>query len=73
MHVGPGLVVVVRRTPFQTKFQPAWFCALVVLNYSYYLVLGLNWPRPRKFVCILGLARVVILTPGPGRGRYHLR
>ena len=45
VQVGPGLGVVVRRTPFQTKFQPAWFRALVVLNYSCYVVLGLNRPR----------------------------
>ena len=37
---GPGLGVVVIRTPFQTKFQPAWFRASVVLNYSIYVVLG---------------------------------
>ena len=29
----------------QKKLQPAWFHALVVLNYSYYMVLGLYWPR----------------------------
>ena len=45
VQVGPGLGVVVRRTPFQTKFQPAWFRASVVLNYSCYVVLGLNQPR----------------------------
>ena len=45
VRVGPGLGVVVRRTPFQTKFQPAGFHALVVLNYSFYVVLGLNRPR----------------------------
>ena len=43
--VGPKLVVVVIRTPLQTKFQPAWFRASVVLNYSCYVVLGLNRPR----------------------------
>ena len=45
MRAGPGLGVVVRRTSFQTKFQPAWFRASVVLNYSCYVVLGLNRPR----------------------------
>ena len=45
VRVGPGLGVVVIRTPFQTKFQPAWFRASVVLNYSCYVVLGLNRPR----------------------------
>ena len=40
VRVGPGLGVVVRGTPFQTKFQPAWFRASVVLNYSSYVVLG---------------------------------
>ena len=34
VQVGPGLGVVVIRTPFQTKLPPAWFRALVVLNYS---------------------------------------
>ena len=45
VQVGPGLGVVVRRTSFQTKFQTAWFQASVVLNYSCYVVLGLNRPR----------------------------
>ena len=45
VRVGPGLGVVVRRTSFQTKFQPAWFRTSVVLNYSCYVVLGLNRPR----------------------------
>ena len=56
VRVGPGLGVVVKRTPFQTKFQPAWFRASVVLNYSCYVVLGLNRLGGRKFVCILGLS-----------------
>ena len=34
-----------QKDPFQTKFQPAWFRASVVLNYSCYVVLGLNRPR----------------------------
>ena len=42
MWVSPGLGVVVIRSPFQTKFQPAWFRALVGSNYSCYVVLGLN-------------------------------
>ena len=43
--VGPGLGEVVRRVPFQTKFQSAWFRPSVVSNYSCYVVLGLNRPR----------------------------
>ena len=45
LGVGAGLGLVVIRTSFQTKFQPAWFGISVVLNYSCYVVLGLNWPR----------------------------
>ena len=45
VQVGPGLSVVVKRIPFQTKFQPAWFCTSLVLNYSCYVALGLNQPR----------------------------
>ena len=45
VQVGSGLGVVVIRTPFQTKFQPAWFCTSVVLNYNSYVVLELTRPR----------------------------
>ena len=59
MQVGPGLGLVVIRSPFQTKFQPAWLCTSVVLDYSCYVVLGLGLGG-MNFFYVPALARVVI-------------
>ena len=45
------------KVPFQTKFQPAWFCASVILLHICNVMLGLNW--------------VDTGAPGPRKGHYH--